>query len=328
MNARWGSSTLDKPRILYICSAARCGSTITDMLLGGHPDVASLGEINQLGKSIKLGQDCTCGAKVRDCTEWSKVYRAIEKETGIYPPARPYAYRLWDIRAVVIKDPEYQDWLFHLRFALRRAWLGMRECLPDRAWARFPLLPSQREALANKMRLYDMIGAAWNKRVIVDSSKNPWEAVELATRYPEQVRVILLSRDGRGVYFSRRTSGFNRQASLKGWMKYYGRSTPMLRRHVPAENLLQVSYEDMASDPARIGRAICEFAGIPFDPAMLDLGKGDRHMVNGNDTRFAPARGIRLDERWRRELAEEELAYFERHAGMLNRRLGYTEASR
>lgn len=319
---------MDKPRILYICSAARCGSTITDMLLGGHPDVASLGEVNQLGKSIRLGQDCTCGAKVRDCPQWSKVYQAIEKETGIFPPARPYAYRLWDIRAVVIKDTEHQNWLFHLRFATRRTWLGMRELLPDWAWAHFPLLPSQREALANKMRLYDMIGEAWGKRVIVDSSKNPWEAVELATRYPDRVRVVLLSRDGRGVYHSRRSSGFTPRASLSGWKKYYGQSFPMLRRHVAGANLLQVSYEDMASNPERVGREICAFAGIPFDPVMLDLGKGDRHMVNGNDTRFAPARGIRLDERWRRELAQDELAYFERHAGQLNRQLGYTEAGR
>lgn len=319
---------MDKPRILYICSAARCGSTITDMLLGGHPDVASLGEINQLGKSIRLGQDCTCGAKVRDCPQWSKIYRAIEKETGVYPPARPYAFRLWDIRAVIIKDTEYQNWLFHLRFALRRAWLGLRESLPGWTWAHIPLLPSQRDAIANKMRLYGMIGEAWGKRVIVDSSKNPWEAVELATRYPEQVRVVLLSRDGRGVYFSRRSSGFGRQASLKGWKQYYGQSFPMLRRHVPEGNLLRVSYEDMASDPERVGREICAFAGIPFDPAMLDLGQGDRHMVNGNDTRFAPTRGIRLDERWRRELAQEELAYFDHHAGDLNRRLGYAEGGR
>ena len=56
---------------------------------------------------------------------------------------------------------------------------------------------------------------------------------------------------------------------------------------------------------------------------MTDLSHAERHMVNGNDTRFRPERGIHLDERWRTDLAGDELAYFEGAAGRLNAQLGY-----
>jgi hypothetical protein len=44
--------TTSPARILYVCSAARCGSTLTDMFLGGHPQVASTGELSLIGKTL------------------------------------------------------------------------------------------------------------------------------------------------------------------------------------------------------------------------------------------------------------------------------------
>ena len=48
----------DNFRVLYICSAARCGSTLTDMFIGGHSQATSLGEINFLGRAIGLNEEC------------------------------------------------------------------------------------------------------------------------------------------------------------------------------------------------------------------------------------------------------------------------------
>ena len=50
--------------VLYICSAARSGSTLTDMFIGGHSQTASLGEINLLGNAISLNAECSCGDKL------------------------------------------------------------------------------------------------------------------------------------------------------------------------------------------------------------------------------------------------------------------------
>lgn len=313
----------DKPRILYVCSAARCGSTITDMFLGGHPQMASLGEINLLGKAIKLDQQCTCGAPLRTCPSWRDVYARIREARGIDMVADPYGFELWNQRARVVVDREHQDAKYEAAFKVRKAWLEVRTRLPAVVRHRLPLPGRLGEALVNKMDLYQAVSQAWQRPVIVDSSKNPWEASELARRWPEQVKVVLLTRDGRGVFLSRRTSGFSHAESVGGWRVYYQRALPLLTREVPAGHLLQLRYEDFASDPDGVGRRLCDFIGVPFAPDMLELSRGERHMVNGNKTRFAPQRGIQLDERWKTQLQGDDLSFFERTGGPMNRRLGY-----
>jgi hypothetical protein len=311
-------------RALYICSASRSGSTLTDMLLGGHPDVASLGEVNFLGKAIALGEGCSCNEKVCDCPAWSMVYERIREGQGIDMLANPYAFRLWDARAVNKIDPTHQTRSRLLGILARKVWLETRERLPQELRRNVPLPGRLEKALSNKSVLYQTILDTWSKSLVVDSSKNAWEVVELYRRWPDRVKVVLLSRDGRGVYLSRRKGGRDPHASVRGWVHYYRRALPLLEASLPSDALYRLRYEDLAADPEHTMRALCDFAGLPYAAEMLDLPHAVRHMVNGNDTRFAPQKGIRLDERWRNELTSEDLGYFTRHGGAaMNRRLGY-----
>ncbi len=56
---------------------------------------------------------------------------------------------------------------------------------------------------------------------------------------------------------------------------------------------------------------------------MLDFRSTVHHNVNGNDMKFSSTTELRLDVAWKSQLKAEDLAYFERHAGELNRKLGY-----
>jgi hypothetical protein len=295
------------------------------MFLGGHPDVASLGELNFLGKAIRLGESCTCGAKVRDCQSWAQVALDVQGRTGIDIRSNPYAFRLWDARAVNRIDDGHQTPTRLLAMSARGTWMRARENLPRPLRAYVPLPPVLNAALRNKMLLVEAISRQWGKRVVVDSSKNAREAVELYRRFPEQVKLVLLSRDGRGVYLSRRKAGRDQVKSVSGWRNYYRRTLPLLEEHVLPKALFRLRYEDLASQPEVQGRTLCDFIGIPFDAIMLHLHLGERHMVGGNATRFAPNIGIQLDERWRTQLTREDLAYFNRQGGAeMNHRLGYS----
>jgi hypothetical protein len=97
----------------------------------------------------------------------------------------------------------------------------------------------------------------------------------------------------------------------------------LLQSQVPPEARMQLRYEDVAGDPKRAGEAICRFIGLEFQDSMLKLDSVVRHMVNGNDTRFRPGKGISLDERWRRDLQPGELAYFNARGARMNAALGY-----
>ncbi|MDP1559153.1 MAG: sulfotransferase [Nitrosomonas sp.] len=318
-----GKIAQDSFHALYICSAARCGSTLTDMFMGGHSQAASLGEVNFLGKAISLDGKCSCGDNLRACMQWRKVFDVILSTQGIDLIKNPYAFRLWDALAAVVIDHRRQTPAYRTAVTFRKAWLEARNHLPDGLRERFPIPPALLKALRNKMDLYQAISRCWDKSVIVDSSKNFREAVELHRRWPSLVKVLLLTRDGRGVYLSRRSSGRSQSDSVNGWLRYYRRALPLLESHIAPGSLLRIRYEDLASDAEATGRTLCAFVGIPFESGMLDLAQAARHLVVGNNTRFVPGKGIRLDERWRTELCGAELDFFKRNGGDMNCRLGY-----
>lgn len=310
-------------RVLYICSAARGGSTVTDMFIGGHSQATSLGEINLLGKSLSLDAECSCGSKLRDCSEWQKIFDAILTSRGIDLIHNPYGLKLWDTLAVNEIDFKQQTNLFLLGVYFRKLWMQVRSHLPLHLYHHCPIPSRLNEAIQNKMDLYKSIARCWEKMVIVDSSKNFREAVELNRRWPDIVKLVLLVRDGRGVYLSRRSSGRSQSESVSDWLNYYSRALPLLQSKVAPQNLLQIKYEDLASNPEKIGRAICGFIGIGFESNMLDLSLTQRHLVNSNKTKFFPERGMHLDERWRKDLQGGELEFFKRVGGEMNNRLGY-----
>jgi hypothetical protein len=307
-------------RTVYICSAGRSGSTLTDMFLGGHSQAASLGEVNHLGKAVALQQTCACGTIVRECGHWKRVFDDLATRTGCDFRARPYAFRLWDAMAGIVIDRNRQTPAYKVAVALRKAWLDLRH----RTGNRLPLLPSQATALRNKIALYESIARQWGKQVMIDSSKNAREAVELYRHMPGRVKIILLTRDGRGVFLSSRTSKKSQSESLAAWLRFYRRALPLLEKQIAPDDLLTLRYEDFATDPENTGRRLCEFSGLDFEASMLDLAAATRHIVNGNDTRFATGKGIRLDERWRNALVGDDLAYFQKHGSKMNERLGYS----
>lgn len=314
------SDDLSSWRSLYVCSAARCGSTFTDMFIGGHSQAASLGEVNFLGKAIALRQKCSCGVDVCECPNWSCVYDKLREITGYDFRFEPYSYRLWDGLAYNSIDYRKQIYIYRLAVRLRKAWLEARY----RSGSMLPLLPSQVEALRNKALLYESVAGQWGKNLIIDSSKNAREAVELNKLMPGRVKVLVITRDGRGVFHSRRKSQVSQRQSLLGWMNYYRRALPLLEKSVHGGDLLVLRYEDLAANPLLVGERLCDFAGIEFENSMLDLGAVTKHLVEGNDSRFSAGRGIQLDERWKTELSGNDLDFFDKSGGKeLNRRLGY-----
>lgn len=317
------NSSSDDFRVLYVCSAARSGSTLTDMFIGGHSQTASLGELNFLNKVINLNHKCSCGADLRMCHQWREVFNAIKHSTNIDLLVNPYTYNLWDAISSDTIDYEWQTRSKVLAVNFRKAWLSGRNLLPNLLRDFIPIPPSLSKALDNKMNLYHEIARCWGKSIIVDSSKNDREAIELFKKWPDSIKIVLLIRDGRGVYFSRRSSGYTQSESIKGWLNYYQRALPALDKFIPSESLLKIRYEDLATKPEEVGRILCNFAHISFEPEMLDFTRFTRHLVGGNNMRFSSNKKIELDTRWQTELCGDELDFFMHTGGDMNRQLGY-----
>ena len=75
-------------RIIFIASLSHSGSTLLDLLLNAHPQVASVGELKQLSRFAgfqkrRVWHGCTCGAATLwDCPFWSRVSASAEEATG------------------------------------------------------------------------------------------------------------------------------------------------------------------------------------------------------------------------------------------------------
>lgn len=305
----------------FICSAARSGSTLLDLMLGGHSTAASLGEFVFLGKALAMGQQCSCGAPATRCPGWTQVFDHIRQEVGIDLIASPYALQQWDARASVIIDRDFQTPLYCAAAKLRSGWCDVR--FRQRPERRLPLPDSLARGRDNTLLLYRAIATVWNRELLIDSSKNVHHALAVREVVPEQTKIIYLTRDGRGVYHSRRSSGFSDREAALGWYRYNRRALKLLQANTPPERLARVRYEDLVGDPEAVMRRLSAFLGIGFEPAMLRPNPAAQHIVNGNDMRHRRNQALRPDERWKHALPQRELDRFRRLTRAMNERLGY-----
>jgi hypothetical protein len=175
----------------------------------------------------------------------------------------------------------------------------------------------------NRLAVYDAVRKASGGSVVVDASKGYIPGVAVYQAQPSRTRLILLTRDGRAVFYSNLKRGFGHSYSLRAWRNYYRYGLPVITRRVDPDHILHVRYEELATNPEAQVRRICEFSGLEYEPSMLDTSVKQHHITSGNNMRFRFNTGIKLDTKWCSELAGSDRSYFERHAGSLNHRLGY-----
>jgi LPS sulfotransferase NodH len=105
------------------------------------------------------------------------------------------------------------------------------------------------------------------------------------------------------------------------WVTQLGAARALGRR-VGALRYLEVRYENLVSDPSGVVASICEFAGLPFEPAMIDYVGTVEVAAKPHQRRLEhpPTVGVRD---WRSDMRAEDVEAFETVAGDLLWELGY-----
>lgn len=199
--------------------------------------------------------------------------------------------------------------------------------------------------------LYPRIAAHAGASIVIDSTKKPdW----IRTRAAEArevgagVRLIFLTRDGRAVINSRLRKYPERDpaAQIEDWKAQMSAAAALAAEF--GEDALQLRYEELATDPEGATQRLAAFIGVSWNPDMIEFERREYHLLGGNSgTQYLAARehgadgpaatlnarskdyyashaqGIRLDLRWKDELAAEHAALFERLAGALNAPLAW-----
>jgi Sulfotransferase family len=335
-------------KVLKIMGLAHSGSTILDVVLGNHPSIESVGEVNKLVRTGWISREslrgidpkrlrrpiCTCGKRLdvlyveapdEACPFWSSVRREwVERTDG----------------DSIETYPKLQN-----DFELKRRWprLLYEKRRPSAAFRSYARLTRT---------FFESIRGVSGKPIIVDSSTDPIQTFALGMMPGIDLYVVHLVRDGRGVITShRKTFEKDLQAGITGARKAHPAWKTAVRRrgvHLAAlarwmvRNLLsewvctqhgpkrtmRLRYEDFVADPKssleRIGSLIeldlREVAEAASSGKPMQAG----HNVGGNRTKKSGVITLRPDdEEWKSALspAEQRLSWL--LIGWLMRRYGY-----
>ncbi len=302
----------------YILSASYSGSTLLAMLLGTHPQACTVGEIRapSMGE-VELYQ-CSCGQKIKQCSFWAKISEAMSRKgiagfditnaaTSIYEVPDPYSQRLL---APLQRGPVLE--------LARDCALSLSP-----AWRRY-LAEVRRRNLALVEALQGLTAA----KMVVDSSKSVLHLKYLLKIPALEIKVIRLIRDGRAVALSIIGHGLQRPtreqtvaAAAREWRRSNEAAECLLRR-LPASQWLGIQYEELCRKPEATLRRICQSLGLDPEVVNLDFRSREQHIL-GNEMRLKSTSQIQLDERWRTQLAVDDLRVFDAVAGTLNLQYGY-----
>lgn len=243
----------------------------------------------------------------------------------------------------------------------------VREC---EFWNKRVAMPALRLYFSQKNRFRSALGklsqniynpykliARWSdKRVLIDSSKNPvWIKRRMAPAHTWrgiEPHLVYMCRDGRAIVNSYYRKYPERGITnvIENWKQQMATMNAFYDRFQHAKT--RVHYEDLATQPEQVVRSLCRNIGIDYEKSMLRYWEHEHHHVMGNGgtrsliykyrekfgtdlaamrERQATAKqfydasfyeemdiGIRLDERWRVEMSREQCQQFDAIAGDLN----------
>lgn len=328
-----GWEKLRKLRLVYILAASHSGSTLLAMLLGSHPEICTVGELNLSGLHDLDTYRCSCLAPIRECPFWSGVSEEMSGRRLNFDITRagmdfrsggsPYVRRLLQ----PLHRGAFLEFLRDAALALSPAW---RTSVPA--------------VQARNVAFIDCIRARSGKPVVVDSSKIALRLKYLLRNPQLDVRIVRLVRDGRGVALTytdpaqfadatdprlrgggggtdRERERLSVEDAASEWRRSNEEAEAILRGIEPWR-WMQVRYEDLCTRPEAVLTSLFSFLGVAPADVFHNFRSVEQHVI-GNGMRLDQCRQIRFDERWRSVLTAEQIKRFDKIAGRTNRRLGY-----
>jgi hypothetical protein len=301
------------PTFVSVETSSYSGATLLAFLLGAHPEITTIGELNGLiDREDPETYLCSCGQRIRTCEFWKSVGDAMRRRGFEFDVARfDTEFKLGGPRLIR-----------RLRAGSFRN--GALDAIRDRTFQAWPAERRRIKALvARNVALVESVLEVTGKRVFVDTSKDRLRLRALNEFSTLDVRAIHLIRDVRGVVASRlrRGVGIDAREAARQWTRLHRRLQTSLGAW-PEEKRIRVRYEDLCQDATGTLKRLYAFCGVNPDALTADFRSTPHHIV-GNPMRLMALSEIKPDERWRSLLTQEQLQDIYRIAGDLSRQYGY-----
>jgi SAM-dependent methyltransferase len=289
-------------KVLFLAGKGRSGGTLLASLLGQIPGFFNAGELNRLWDSgLEHNRRCGCGLPVQQCETWKPVLAAADEllaGTGIPPLATA---RIDLAQASVVRWPRLLR-LLRMKPTRKQQW---------KALDRYTTASSA---------VYHAIAQVTGARVVIDSSRLPFEPIGLGLVPDTDVRMAQVIRDPRAVVYSwKRKRAFTDRDTGEDLPRFGAAfsTTSWLVRNIVVEIIGRrrpieiVQYDEMARDPAAVLRQLAAFVGEPAgDLEFLTSATATlapTHSVGGNPVRMqSGAIEIKPDEEWRTKIERRD----------------------
>lgn len=301
-----------KRRLLYIISPGYSGSTVTNLLIATHPDVATIGERRYLKHRMVVEPpygSCTCGLQVGQCEFMKNAYDAGRRTL-------PWYMRHIDYVAFDFSQIQY------VKGIMRKVAHGyyMRH---DLTFPRNVLIRPFHALCRANAALVDFVLDSESAPVFLDSSKSTLELEFLSASGLFDITPIHLSRDGRGQFHSaiRHHPDLTPEVLANRFRMWRDRIETTLNAW--SGPYVRLKYEDLCDHPVRELRRVAEEVGLDPDGMSLDFRNGSKHIIGNKGVVQSSSSRIVNEELWKTELTPDQLAIFEEIAGDSNRWFGY-----
>ncbi|MDQ1458662.1 MAG: hypothetical protein QOI08_146 [Actinomycetota bacterium] len=292
----------DDVKVLFLGGKGRSGGTLLANLMGQIPGFCNVGELNRLWDSgLVHNRRCGCGLPVQECPTWSAILDeadALLRGTPLAPLAKAHI----DLdQSAVVRWPRLAR-LLRTRVDTRDRWEAL-----------------ERYTTATSA-VYRSIAKVTGAKVVVDSSRLPFEPVALGLVPGVDLRIGHVVRDPRAVVFSWKRARVFTDRDTGEHLPRFGAAfstTSWLARNVIVEMLrrrrpsITVSYDELARDPAKVLRELADLMDEPAgDLRFLTSDAATlvpTHSVGGNPVRMiSGAVVIEPDEEWRHEISARD----------------------
>jgi hypothetical protein len=298
---------------IFIAALSYSGSTLLSFLLSTHPQIATIGEMTGVIASEDIDEyRCSCGERIRECSFWQTLTTRME-EKGFEFEVEDFCTR-YELGA--------HPWVRRLRTgSLRNSQLEVIRGSVFRLW------PGYNEQLtrigARNQALVESVLETTGKTVFLDASKHHMQ-IRYHLKYTAlDLKVIHMVRDARGVVNSalKYNSNLPTRKAAQRWVRGNENIERQLRA-LPEDRCLRIRYEDLCRKTPQTLERLHRFCGVEPDLFAGDFRSLPHHIV-GNKMRLSDSSEIKLDERWKVILTDQQLSEVAEVAGTLQGVYGY-----
>lgn len=298
-------------KYIYLLSAPHSGSTLFACILGCHDKIATVGEFGTNFPSTGL---CSCGEQYKDCHFWNQLLSEYHQKHGekltvgnlginLGLSSSSFFYELYHHLFPYYLVDKIRDVIYYFSLYRKAAILSLEKSI----------------------KLIDILLKMTKKEIFFDSTKNPLQIRFLSAHPLVDLKVIYLVRDGRAVTWSLISKeNWTLDQSVKSWLWANRNIERVNKNYVPSNGILNIKFEEFCHEPEKNISKILNFIGTDPHLEIKSIRESGLHII-GNRMRHTFDGTIRKpDESWRKNLSKKQLDYFEKKAGWLNRKFGYS----